>query len=91
MLSLRETPLTREEEREAHSWFENVKKGLKYARKKSRHLLCIIFHGKHELYRAWNDTKIYQTCILCGYETRGFTIDRRDRRIHLVTDKGKRV
>ena len=53
-------------------------------RKKSRHALCTVINGGHELYRARTDSKLYQQCLLCGYETKGWTIDRRDRRLHLV-------
>lgn len=55
-------------------------------RKKTRQLLCTVVHGGHELYRARTDTKLYQQCLLCGYETPGWTIDRRDRRLHLVSN-----
>jgi len=51
---------------------------------KLRHSTCSLLHGGHELYRARTDTKLYQQCLLCGYETAGWTIDRRDRRLHLV-------
>jgi len=54
-------------------------------RKRCRHSLCSVVHGGHELYRARTDTKLYQQCLLCGYETPGWTIDRRDRRLHLVS------
>jgi hypothetical protein len=54
-------------------------------RKKARQGLCSVLHGGHELYRARTDTRIYQQCLLCGYETPGWTIDRRDRRLHLVS------
>lgn len=56
-------------------------------RKKGRHFLCTVIHGGHELYRARTDTKLYQQCLLCGYETNGWTIVRRDRRLHLVANK----
>jgi hypothetical protein len=56
-------------------------------RRKVRHFTCTVIHGGHELYRARTDTKLYQQCLLCGYETNGWTIDRRDRRLHLVTNK----
>lgn len=56
-------------------------------RRKARYALCTVFNGGHELYRARTDTKLFQQCILCGYETTGWTIDRRDRRLHLVTNK----
>jgi len=54
-------------------------------RLKMRHSMCGVLHGGHELYRARTDNKLYQECLLCGYETHGWTIDRRDRRMHLVT------
>lgn len=60
------------------------KQMLSRLRKKTSHVLCTLFHGGHELYRARTDTKLYQQCLLCGYETPGWTIDRRDRRLHLV-------
>jgi hypothetical protein len=53
-------------------------------RKGVRHSLCSVINGGHELYRARTDSKLYQECLLCGYETSGWTIDRRDRRLHLV-------
>lgn len=56
-------------------------------RQKCRHSLCSVLHGGHELYRARTDTKLYQQCLLCGYETTGWTIDRRDRQLHLVTSR----
>lgn len=54
-------------------------------RRRCRHSLCGVLHGGHELYRARSDTKLFQQCLLCGYETPGWTIDRRDRRLHLVS------
>ena len=56
-------------------------------RQKCRQSLCSALHGGHELYRARTDTKLYQQCLLCGYETTGWTIDRRDRRLHLVSSQ----
>ena len=56
-------------------------------RQKCRHHLCNVLLGGHELYRARTDTKLYQQCLLCGYETTGWTIDRRDRRLHLVSSQ----
>ena len=55
-------------------------------RRKVRHIVCTVVNGGHELYRARTDTKLYQQCLLCGYETSGWTIDRRDRRLHLVSN-----
>ncbi|MDO8681718.1 MAG: hypothetical protein Q7R30_24675 [Acidobacteriota bacterium] len=53
-------------------------------RRAVRQSLCTVINGGHELYRARTDTKLYQECLLCGYETSGWTIDRHDRRLHLV-------
>ena len=53
-------------------------------RKRMRQALCTVVNGGHELYRARTDTRLYQQCLLCGYETHGWVIDRRDRRLHLV-------
>ena len=55
-------------------------------RRKARQMICTVVNGGHELYRAHTDTKIYQQCLLCGYETPGWTVDRRDRRLHLVSN-----
>ena len=63
------------------------KQAMARLRKKTRHLLCTIVHGGHELYRARTETKLYQQCLLCGYETPGWQIDRRDRRLHLVSNQ----
>jgi hypothetical protein len=60
-------------------------------RKKTRQLLCTVVNGGHELYRARTDTKIFQQCLLCGYETHGWTIDRRDRRLHLVSKNSQQT
>jgi hypothetical protein len=34
---------------------------------------------------------LYQQCLLCGYETTGWTIDRRDRRLHLVSNSSQQT
>jgi hypothetical protein len=65
------------------------KQMLSRLRKKARHVTCTLFNGGHELYRARTDTKLYQQCLLCGYETHGWTIDRRDRRLHLVANSSQ--
>lgn len=44
---------------------------------KIRQTLCSLTGG-HDLHKAHSDSRIYQKC-LCGYETPGWTIDRRDR------------
>ena len=54
---------------------------------KCRQALCTVLHGGHELYRARTDTRLYQQCLLCGYETTGWTIDRRDRRLKLASSQ----
>ena len=66
-----------------------LKQMLSRIRRKTRHLMCTVVHGGHELYRARTDTKLYQQCLLCGYETNGWTIDRRDRRLHLVANNSQ--
>lgn len=63
-----------------------LKQMMSRLRKKTRQFLCTLMHGGHELYRAHSDTKLYQQCLMCGYETQGWTIDRRDRRLHLVSN-----
>jgi hypothetical protein len=62
-----------------------LKQAMARLRKRFRHVLCTVTNGGHELYRAHSETKLYQQCLLCGYETAGWTIDRRDRRLHLVS------
>lgn len=68
-----------------------LKQMLSRFRVKTRHFLCTVIHGGHELYRARTDTKLYQQCLLCGYETNGWTIDRRDRRLHLVANNSQQT
>jgi len=46
-----------------------------------RHTWCRIVNGGHELYRARTDDRLFQECLMCGYKTVGWTIDRRDRRL----------
>jgi hypothetical protein len=60
-------------------------------RRKARQFFCIVLHGGHELYRARTDTKLYQECLLCGYESPGWTVDRRDRRLHLVNNNTQSI
>jgi hypothetical protein len=60
-------------------------------RRKTRQVLCVVLNGGHELYRARTDTKLYQECLLCGHETTGWTIDRRDRRLHLVSNHSQQT
>lgn len=65
---------------------EVVRAFVSAARRKTRQSLCLLTHGGHELYRARTDTRLFQQCLLCGYETTGWTIDRRDRRLHLIAN-----
>lgn len=67
------------------------KQMLSRLRKRARYFLCTVMNGGHELYRARTDTKLYQQCLLCGYETTGWTIDRRDRRLHLVSNNNQQT
>jgi hypothetical protein len=64
----------------------SMKRIMSRLRTKGRHLMCTVIHGGHELYRARSETRLFQQCLLCGYETPGWTIDRRDRRLHLVAN-----
>ena len=68
-----------------------LKQMMSRLRKKSRQVLCTLVHGGHELYRARTDTRLFQQCLLCGYETHGWTIDRRDRRLHLVANNSQQT
>ena len=65
------------------------KQAMAKLRRKTRHLMCTVINGGHELYRARTDTKLFQQCLLCGYETTGWTIDRRDKRLHLVSNNSQ--
>lgn len=68
-----------------------LKQMMSRVRRKARFVLCRVVNGGHELYRARTETKLYQQCLLCGYETNGWTIDRRDRRLHLVNNSQANV
>lgn len=48
-----------------------------------RQASCVFLNGQHDLMRAYDETRLFQRCV-CGYETPGITIDRRDRRIRLA-------
>ena len=63
-----------------------IKQWMSRLRRKTRSFMCTVINGGHELYRARTDTKLYQQCLLCGHETNGWTIERRDRRLHLVSN-----
>jgi hypothetical protein len=51
-------------------------------RRKLRSALCVAWNGGHELYRAHDDTRMFQKCVHCEHETQGWTVDRMDRRLH---------
>jgi hypothetical protein len=36
--------------------------------------LCVLLYGGHELYLAWTLTRVFQKCVRCGYETRGWDV-----------------
>lgn len=44
-------------------------------RRRIRFAMCHLLNGGHDLYRARTDTKLYQQCLSCGYETPGWVID----------------
>ena len=64
-----------------------LKQLMSRVRRKTRTFVCSVFNGGHELYRARTETRLYQQCLLCGHETPGWTIDRRDRRLQLVVNQ----
>lgn len=39
-----------------------------------RRLVCILLNGGHEFYLAWDSHRLYQRCVLCGHETRGWNV-----------------
>ncbi len=60
-------------------------------RRKTRSAVCTVINGGHELYRARTDTKLYQECLLCGHETQGWEIARRDHQLHLVGNRSQAI
>lgn len=54
------------------------------AKRQAKSLWCVITNGGHELYEARTDVRLFQRCLLCGHETKGWTIDRADQRLHLA-------
>lgn len=67
--------------------FDSIDDVLQLARRinrKAKQKICVLINGGHELYRAYSDDRVFQQCLLCGHETQGWKIDRRDRRLHLV-------
>lgn len=48
-------------------------------RRRIRQIFCPIINGGHEMYRAYSDDRIFHQCLLCGKESIGWKIDRRDR------------
>jgi len=64
-----------------------LKQMMSRVRRKTRSVVCSVVNGGHELYRARTDTRLYQQCLLCGHETPGWTIDRRDRHLQLVSSQ----
>lgn len=66
-----------------------LKQMMSRVRRKTKSFMCTVVNGGHELYRARTENKLYQQCLLCGHETHGWTIDRRDRRLHLVSSSSQ--
>ena len=64
-----------------------LKQMMSRVRRKTRSAVCSVVNGGHELYRARTDTRLYQQCLLCGHETPGWTIDRRDRTLQLASSR----
>ena len=64
-----------------------LKQMMSRVRRRTRSAVCSVVNGGHELYRARTDTRLYQQCLLCGHETPGWTIDRRDRTLQLVSSR----
>lgn len=85
------TSLTEAELGDVPSFVTTVMTVAARLRRRARHLLCPTINGGHELYRARSESKLFQQCLLCGYETPGWTIDRMDRRLHVVTQDGHQV
>ena len=41
-------------------------------------LTCLVMNGQHELYTIrGNPSKLYQRCLLCGHETKGWDLGSR--------------
>lgn len=37
-------------------------------------ITCMIMNGGHELYTIREPHRLYQRCLLCGYETKGWKL-----------------
>ena len=70
---------------ESMDFAATLKQLMSRLRRKTRSFTCSVINGGHELYRARSENRLFQQCLLCGHETHGWTIDRRDRRLHLVS------
>jgi hypothetical protein len=47
--------------------------------------VCPVLHGGHELYAGHRRDRLFQFCLLCGYETRGWSLETKPRfRRHLA-------
>jgi hypothetical protein len=43
-------------------------------RRALRSLLCLVVNGRHEFYQARTVARVFQRCLLCGHETRGWDV-----------------
>lgn len=43
-------------------------------RRRLRSWLCLLINGRHELYTERDRRRVYQRCLLCGHETKGWVI-----------------
>lgn len=59
-------------------------------RRRAKSFWCTVKNGGHELYVARSYDEIYQECLLCGHETSGWKIDRRDDRMGLSAPRRRR-
>jgi hypothetical protein len=44
---------------------------------KMKQIACVLINGNHELYRQWDERRLYQKCLICGHETKGWMIEPR--------------
>ena len=35
---------------------------------------CIACYGSHDFYKAWSRERLYQKCLRCGHESRGWDV-----------------
>lgn len=47
-------------------------------RRQLKRAFCVL-NGGHELYPAHSSTRLFQRCLLCGHETRGWDLAQREK------------